>query len=174
MQGILGRITVDIRKPRKRKTGSPGWGGTPEIRTRNLSVTLHLRQNPSETGSEGSLRRSANSLVTGSDLNLVGSPRTPKIRTFRSPLSVGFYVAGPTGMNGRVRRRALRHVFLPDDLINELPVPKPPPEPKPDRASRFQQMIDSGMVGNRAELARLLGCSRAWVTKVLGSGAIKA
>ena len=77
-------------------------------------------------------------------------------------------------MNGRLRRQNLRHAFLPDDLLTEAPVSKPPPEPKPDRAARFQQMIDSGVVGNRAELARLLGCSRAWVTKVLGGGITSA
>ena len=36
-----------------------------------------------------------------------------------------------------------------------------------ERARRFQAMLDSGQASNRADLARLLGCSRAWVTKVL-------
>jgi biotin operon repressor len=35
-------------------------------------------------------------------------------------------------------------------------------------------MLDTGLVRSRAELARALGCSRAWVTKVLGSAARKA
>jgi hypothetical protein len=32
-------------------------------------------------------------------------------------------------------------------------------------------MLDCGQVRNRAELAHLLGCSRAWVTKVLATAA---
>jgi hypothetical protein len=35
-------------------------------------------------------------------------------------------------------------------------------------------MLDSGVAENRADaqVARLLGCSRAWVRKVLGAGVI--
>ena len=104
-------------------------------------------------------------------LLVAGSPRTPKIRTFGLPLSVAFYVAGPTGMGGRLRRRDLRHAFSPGDLPSEGGERQRQPEPEHDRAAVFQAMLDSGKAQNRAELARLLGCSRAWVTKVLGSAA---
>jgi hypothetical protein len=100
-----------------------------------------------------------------------GSPSTHKIRTFRSPVNVGFYVAGPTGMNGRLCHRPLRHVLLLDELLLKVPSPLPAPEPEPDRAAVFQAMLDTGQVKNRAELARALGCSRAWVTRVLGASA---
>jgi hypothetical protein len=33
-------------------------------------------------------------------------------------------------------------------------------------AAQYEQMITSGVVSNRAELARYIGKSRAWVTKV--------
>jgi len=71
-------------------------------------------------------------------------------------------------MNGRLCHRALRHALLLDELIFEAPRPAPAPEPRPDRIALFQAMLASGQVRNRAELARALGCSRAWVTKVLG------
>jgi len=72
-------------------------------------------------------------------------------------------------MNGRLCHRALRHAFLPEELIPELSGPTLAPEPRPDRAALFQAMLASGQARNRAELARLVGCSRAWVTRVLGA-----
>jgi DNA invertase Pin-like site-specific DNA recombinase len=71
-------------------------------------------------------------------------------------------------MNGRLGHRALRHALLLDELLPEPPKPRPTQEPTPDRAAVFQAMLDTGEVRNRAELARALGCSKAWVTRVLG------
>jgi hypothetical protein len=102
-----------------------------------------------------------------SDFRTAGSPRTLKTRTFGSPVNIGFYVAGPTGMNGRLCNRPLRHALLLHELPVELPTAPVAPEPKPDRAALFQAMLDSRPIANRAELARALGCSRAWVTEVL-------
>ncbi len=73
-------------------------------------------------------------------------------------------------MNGRMRRRALRHAFRPGEPLTQLPA-QTPPERKPDRKALFQAMLDSGQARNRAELAQFLARSRAWVTKVLGAGA---
>ena len=72
-------------------------------------------------------------------------------------------------MRGRLYRRPIRHAFVPDELLAELPIPKPRAETKRQRANRFQAMLDAGEARSRAELARLLGCSRAWVTRVLGA-----
>ena len=63
-----------------------------------------------------------------------------------------------------------RYAFDPAALA---PKPEPLPLPKEtpfQRAQRYQAMLDTELVSNRAELARALGCSRAWVTKVLGRG----
>jgi hypothetical protein len=84
-------------------------------------------------------------------------------------VNIGFYVAGPTGMNGRLCHRALRHALLLDELLPAVADPPATPPPKPNRAALFQAMLDGGQIRNRAELARALGCSRAWVTKVLGT-----
>jgi hypothetical protein len=100
-----------------------------------------------------------------------GSPRLLRIRASQPPVNVGFYVAGPTGINGRLCHRPLRHALLVHELPFEIPTPPVPLQPKPDRAALFQAMLDSGLVRSRAELARALGCSRAWVTKVLGGRA---
>ncbi len=61
-----------------------------------------------------------------------------------------------------------RYFFLDKKAyIANLP-PKPKRETKEERATRFQQLMnDNGWT--RAELARQLGVSRAWVTKVLGT-----
>ena len=70
-------------------------------------------------------------------------------------------------MNGRLCHRPLRHALLLHELLPEVSTPPATPEPKPDRAVLFRALLDSGLVSNRAKLARALGCSRAWVTRVL-------
>lgn len=37
-----------------------------------------------------------------------------------------------------------------------------------ERAERFRRLLASGRYRSQAELARELGCSQAWVSKVLG------
>ena len=61
-----------------------------------------------------------------------------------------------------------RNFFLDKEAyIANLPL-KPKRETKEERAARFQRrMDDSGWT--REELARQLGVSRAWITKVLGN-----
>jgi hypothetical protein len=59
-----------------------------------------------------------------------------------------------------------RYFFLDKDAyLKNLP-PKPKRETKEDRAARFQRLMDENG-WTRAEVARELGVSRAWVTKVL-------
>ena len=61
-----------------------------------------------------------------------------------------------------------RHFFLDRELYLQNHPPKPKRETKADRAVRFRRLMeDNGWT--RAELARQLGVSRAWVTKVLRS-----
>jgi hypothetical protein len=64
-----------------------------------------------------------------------------------------------------------RQFFLDkENYIANLPL-KPPRETKEERAARFQRLMDdNGWI--RAELARQLGVSRAWITKVLGTPAV--
>jgi len=83
--------------------------------------------------------------------------------------NVGFYVAGATGMNGRLCHRAFPHALLLDELLPTSCTPPLAPEPTPDRAAILQAMLNTGHVRNRADLAGALGCSRAWVTRVLGA-----
>ena len=59
-----------------------------------------------------------------------------------------------------------RYFFLDKEAyIANLP-PKPRRETKGERAARFQRLLDDNG-WTRAELARQIGVSRAWVTKVL-------
>jgi DNA-binding transcriptional regulator LsrR (DeoR family) len=61
-----------------------------------------------------------------------------------------------------------RYFFLDKEAyIANLP-PKPIRETIQERAASFQQLMDDND-WTRAELARQLGISRAWVTKVLGN-----
>jgi hypothetical protein len=97
-------------------------------------------------------------------------PGSEKIRTFWPALNVPVFVA-PTSSGSRLAAMPYyRYAFDPAALV---PQPKPLPMPKEtplQRAQRYQAMLDGGLVRNRAELARALGCSRAWVTRVLGTG----
>ncbi len=74
-------------------------------------------------------------------------------------------------MNGCLCNRLLRHALLLHKLPIEAPSPPVAREPKPDHAALFQAMLDTGLISNRIAVARALGCSRAWVTKVLGLAA---
>jgi hypothetical protein len=89
-----------------------------------------------------------------------------KIRTFRPIIELAFYIEPHFGPNGRPERHGYAHAFTEDALS---PPPGSQKETPPERASRFQAMLDSGEARSRADLARLLGCSRAWVTKVLST-----
>jgi len=42
-----------------------------------------------------------------------------------------------------------------------------PKESPAERAERFRRLMDSGQFRSQAELARALGCSQVWVSKVL-------
>lgn len=59
-----------------------------------------------------------------------------------------------------------RYFFLDRDLYLQNRPPKPHRETTEERAARFKQLMDEND-WTRAELARQLGVSRAWVTKVL-------
>lgn len=97
------------------------------------------------------------------DLQECWLPVTLRIRT---SLPVTIYCA-----IARQRRKRWFRLHLRDDptlsnlsLRPELQTRRETPE---DRRQRFQGMLDSGEAESRAHLARKLGCSRAWVTKVL-------
>jgi len=77
---------------------------------------------------------------------------------------VPLFVALAPPANGRRTTHGFRHALDPAALV---PGPRSPPLPKETpvrRAHRYQGMLDTGLVSSRAELARALGCSRAWVT----------
>jgi DNA-binding XRE family transcriptional regulator len=60
-----------------------------------------------------------------------------------------------------------RKFFLDKELYLQNHPPKPRRETKAERVAHFQRLMDDNG-WTRAELARQLGVSRAWVTKVLG------
>ena len=62
-----------------------------------------------------------------------------------------------------------RGFFLDRELYMQNNPPKPHRDTMEERAVRFQQLMDEND-WTRAELARQLGVSRAWVTKVLRPG----
>ena len=86
-------------------------------------------------------------------------------------IDVPVFVAPASSGNGRSALPSYRHSFVADDLIPEPDLISPARETLAQRACRFQAMVDSGQAGSRAEVARMLGCSRAWVTRVLGRSA---
>jgi hypothetical protein len=115
------------------------------------------RQRRSITGPHG----------VSSDNGLNWLPGSERIRTSCPTVDVPLFVAPAPSSNGRPTTPCYRHAFVAEDLIPPRgPVPLPEETPL-QRARRFQRMIDTGQAENRADLARPLGCSRAWVTKVL-------
>ena len=94
-------------------------------------------------------------------------PGSEKIRTFRPALNVPVFIAPTASESPLSALSRLRYAFDPAALVPE-PKPLPLPRETPfERARRYQAMLDAGLVKNRADLARALGCSRAWVTRVL-------
>ena len=94
-----------------------------------------------------------------------GSPVTPKIQAF---LSVPIFCS--VALQSKRCFFRLRYARRP--VAVQLPLGKatsPRREAVEERAQRFQSMIDSGEANSPAHLARLFGCSKAWVTKVLGT-----
>jgi len=94
-------------------------------------------------------------------------PEPEKIRTFRPPLNLPLFVASTSSDSGLSGR--LRHAFSAKEVLPKLGPDPTPRETPAQRAQRFQAMLDTGEAANRADIARIEGCSRAWVTKVLGA-----
>jgi hypothetical protein len=95
-------------------------------------------------------------------------PGSEKIRTFRPPLSVPVFIAPTASDSPMSALSRFRYAFDPAALVPDTKPLTLPRETPRERAQRYQAMLDTGLVSNRAELARTLGCSRAWVTRVLG------
>ncbi len=92
-------------------------------------------------------------------------PGPELIRTFL-PISIFCSIA-----HSRKRRfYRICYGVSPTHAQLSLHRPSPPHQTMEERAKRFQAMLDSGQVRNRADLARKLGCSRAWVTSALSAG----
>ena len=96
-------------------------------------------------------------------LPLIGSPRRSRIRTCAIIDAWGDLDS---------RRNAAEFVLhygsppavAPEPIESAAPCPRESPE---ERALRFQQMLESGEITTRADLARRLGVARSYVTQVL-------
>jgi len=96
------------------------------------------------------------------------APRDPPIQTFRPAVNIRLCLKPDFAPNGRPKGSGYHYGLTVRPLLpspQSRKVRKKTPE---ERARQFQAMLDSGVVENRAQLARLLGCSGAWVTKVPG------
>ena len=137
IQGLVGEIRVEPSEP-KTGDGDECRGGS-QIRTRRLVVNIGLRA-PSSPG-----RR----------------PHTCAVIPCWGDLNI--HKAAPfTFHHGRPAESVVR---TPSPLTE--PRKKKPRETPEQRAIRFHRMLQSGQVSSRSELARRLGCSRAWVTQAL-------
>ena len=70
----------------------------------------------------------------------------------------------------RLRRKFILEWYPWNPLETPLPIPAPPQSVNRDplaKARFYQSLLDSGVVPNRAALARYLGTSRANITQVL-------
>jgi hypothetical protein len=89
-------------------------------------------------------------------------PYTPK----RMATEPSFYLMIPmTGPRGEFE---IHYGEVPEEKeITTLAPPVLPQRSPLERAQQLQALLNIGEVGSRAELARLLGCPRAAVTKAL-------
>ncbi len=105
--------------------------------------------------------------IRSSDFYRNWLPGPAKIRTFAALVNIILYPKPEFAPNGRPERLGYRYALTIATLSGPPETAKVWKETPLERAARFQQMLDSGQARNKAQLARLLGCSRAWVTKVL-------
>ncbi len=98
------------------------------------------------------------------------APRDPPIiRTLAPPLNVTLYLKPEFARNGRPKRRGYQYALNIAPLLLPAGPDNPHKGAPEERANRLQSVPYFGIVENRAQLAQLLGCSRAWVTKVPGT-----
>jgi len=120
---------------------------------------------PSHTRRQGKRSTDLQKILDVTDLRENWLPEPEKTRTSRPPLNLPQFVTSTSSDSGSSAR--LRHAFSASQLRPKPQLVPAPREPPIKHARRFQAMLDSGLAANRTDIARIEGCSRAWVTKVL-------
>jgi hypothetical protein len=147
----IGRIDYNLMGPADGLDGAPDGVRPGVIRTRDILVITRLKCRPAESGdSAGHSAKSHNQNDAGSGIGFFGSaPASPSrtLATLRFPLYVPI---------GRRRSRPAER--------RDVTEPRETPE---ERRERFQRLMDSGRYASQQQLADELGCSQAWVSKVL-------
>lgn len=103
------------------------------------------------------------------------SPAVSELRIiFRIKWPVVVKIRGRKGLDLKIDRKKLlenypffkgANFLIPSDNVNQ--VSKKRKKTKAELAEIYLKVLQSGRVKNKAELARMLGVSRAWVTIVL-------
>jgi len=106
----------------------------------------------------------------------LGSPTVADMRTFfRVKWAVRVVNRGPNGILLEIdwSKMAENYPFLEGanllltaENVNS-PQEKKRKKSRAEQATIYRKLLKSGIVKNKAELARMFGVSRAWVTKVL-------
>ena len=168
IQSVIGGISVNRSDPSSEEDAGQERRSGLRIRTRRLLVHIALKAKTPESGDSGaSAGKRVNHTGSGSDFGCTGSARNGRIRICAvvkawCDLDVSRWSDGLE-----------LHVGEPpdegrDEDRDEVPVVRiPRSESTDDRARRYMRMLVSGEVSNRAELARHLGVSRSYITKVL-------
>jgi DNA invertase Pin-like site-specific DNA recombinase len=166
LQAIVGGIVVNLWTPEGQNIGSPERALKARIRTRRLMVNIDLKVATPESPSPARVREGGvNQTQRGSYKNRTGSARRSRIRT-----SAIVEAWGDLDSSWRATEFRLHYGSPPESppgLITLSSREGPPQESPVERALRLQAMLESGEVQSRAALARLLGVSRAAVTKAL-------
>jgi hypothetical protein len=163
-QRALARLYVEVIEIRqtdpKKKAGSYAMVLFPEaVVDRPNPAEANARHNDDEPAEAGPLLRDG-ALVRGAPQK---APR-PEDSEHRLLVEVGSWKI----RNLRRDRRLEIHPWTPPETLRSGPQKRPVVKQSPAARARFyQNLIDSGVVKNKAELARTLGLSRARITQIM-------
>ena len=135
--------------------------GRRKIRKTRLRVNISLKAKAPESLDSGAAGGNIEDRLT--TFRMFGDAGSPQLSLPRSRTAIDFPIILTTSATDAT---ALLRATTPPSADLLSPPPGPIETPL-QRAIRLQAMLESGQVPNRAALARLLGVSRAAVTKAL-------
>ena len=144
---MIGRMTINHFSQFGTSESAKEHPKKDSSRTRAILVIAGINAKTPESVDSGVFRANPyNQMGNGSGLGCIGSPQATRRRmifTLRCPLQV------------RCGRSSSRPSLPSGGVPGELP------------AERFRRMLASGEAGSMAGVARIVGCTRAYVSKVL-------
>ena len=164
LQSLIGGIGVNRIEPESEEDGEEERSSGLRIRTRRLSVNIHLKaKTPESRDSGGCAGVSVNRSLSGSYSIRTGSVPKGQIRVSATVKAWGDLDASRWSDGFELCLGEPPEERRDEDVVVRIPRV----ETVEERAVRYMSMLTSGVVGSRAELARRIGVSRSYITKVM-------